>query len=65
MGPAASSDSDGGMYILDDEVFYFQLFNMTKNDATNEIVVYIEKDENYFDITNEKYIRLVLNRKSE
>lgn len=63
--PAASSDSDGGMYILDDEVFYFQLFNMTKNDATNEIVVYIEKDENYFDITNEKYIRLVLNRKSE
>ncbi len=64
--PAGSSDGDGGISIgSDGEVQYMQIFNMTPIDATDKITIIMEKDSNYFDTTKDKYLEIVLTRKSK
>ena len=63
--PANSSDGDGGMSVGSNaELNYFQLFNMTPSDATDKIIIIMEKDSHYFDTTENKYLEIVLSRKS-
>ena len=63
--PANSSDGDGGMSVGSNaELNYFQIFNMTPSDATDKIIIIMEKDSHYFDTTENKYLEIVLSRKS-
>ena len=64
--PANSSDGDGGMSVGSNaELNYFQIFNMTPSDATDKITIIMEKDSHYFDTTENKYLEIVLSRKSD
>ena len=64
--PANSSDGDGGMSVGSNaELNYFQIFNMTPSDATDKITIIMQKDSHYFDTTENKYLEIVLSRKSD
>ena len=47
------------------ELNYFQIFNMTPSDATDKITIIMQKDSHYFDTTENKYLEIVLSRKSD